>query len=271
MDYVSQNVYSIFNIMVSEFLSLLIFIILPVLVAFAGVWSTRKIFTHDLLKRHAEITAPIHAAISVVYAVLLAFVILSVWEQYNMAEDAVEKEANQIEALDRDIETFSEPAKSEIRAALQAYTLSIIEVEWNLMTTGKMEGHRNDRYEEIWDKLQSFDPKDERERIWLNTVYQQLNKLNEARSIRLLYAERSVQPQIWILLILCGLITILFSCFLSAEHKGLHYTLVSSLGVVIGVILLMIAEIDFPYQGLVCVDHEPYRHALETLQFTHKN
>ncbi len=193
------------------------------------------------------------------------FVTVIVWEQYNSAEEAVAKEANLVASIDRDTYTFPKTLRNEIHTALTNYTNSVINDEWKLMQECRIDGYVNKNYQAIWNSIQSFEPKDDHERNWLNLVYQQLNKLDEARSNRLLYAEREIPKPIWGLLIFGGLITLLFSCFFGAERRNVHIFMICTLGVVIGTMLFMIDEIDRPFIGIVSVDTEVFHHTLETL------
>ncbi len=252
--------------MLSDWLSITYFLAIPITIAIGGVFLVRRFMPNERLRRHNDIAAPIHATIAVIYAVLLAFVTVIVWEQFNNAEETVAKEANQIAALDRDVHTFPAEIRTEIQTALQRYTVSVINDEWKLMREGSMDGFRSTTYPEIWNKVQSFNPKDERERVWLSLVYQQLNKLDESRSNRIVYVERAVPQPIWGLLIIGGLITLLFTCFFGAEERKIHLYMICTLAFVIGIMLFMIAEIDRPFTGIVSVDPEPFHHTLETLK-----
>ncbi len=251
--------------MLPNWLSFIIFLTVPIAIAISGVYIVRRFVATDVLRRHNEIAIPIHAAISVIYAVLLAFVTVIVWEQYNNTEEAVSREANLVASIDRDVYTFPAPLRNEIHTDLTNYVNSVINEEWELMRKGKLDGYVNKSYQAIWNSIQSFNPKDDHERNWLNLVYQQLNKLDETRSNRLLYAEREIPRPIWGLLIFAGLITLLFSCFFGAEKRDVHIYMTSTLGVVIGIMLFIIDEIDRPFIGIVSLDPEAFHHTLKTL------
>ncbi len=58
--------------MLPNWLSFLFFLAIPIAIAICGVFAVRRFVETDVLRRHNEIAVPIHAAISVIYAVLLA-------------------------------------------------------------------------------------------------------------------------------------------------------------------------------------------------------
>jgi hypothetical protein len=47
-------------------------------------------------QRHNDVAGFIYAALGVIYAVLLALVVISVWEEYQAASETVEQEANAV-------------------------------------------------------------------------------------------------------------------------------------------------------------------------------
>ncbi len=66
-----------------------------VLLAIAGTLLTRRWVGAETLKSNNEVAGFIYAVIGVVYAVLLGFSAIIVWEQYDKAIVVVEQEANQ--------------------------------------------------------------------------------------------------------------------------------------------------------------------------------
>ena len=60
----------------------------------------------EVLQRHNDVAGFIYAVIGVVYAVLLGFAAVTVWERYDRAQASVEQEANDLADLYRDAQTF---------------------------------------------------------------------------------------------------------------------------------------------------------------------
>src|SRR5215471_14906427 len=89
--------------------------------------------------RHNEVAGFIFAAVGVLYAVLLAFTVIIVWEQYLAAESAVSQEAAALITVAHDTSSFPEPARSQVHDQLRAYAQFVINDEWRTMDEGTLE------------------------------------------------------------------------------------------------------------------------------------
>jgi hypothetical protein len=89
--------------------------------------------------RHNEVAGFIFATVGVIYAVLLAFVVIVAWEQYLTAEDRVSQEAAALITIARDASSFPEPARSLVYDQLSAYATSVIRDEWRTMDESTLE------------------------------------------------------------------------------------------------------------------------------------
>ncbi len=63
------------------------------LLSIGGVPLVRRRFGLDQLRRNNEVAGFQFATVGVLYAVLLAFAVLVVWEKFNEAEESVAREA----------------------------------------------------------------------------------------------------------------------------------------------------------------------------------
>ena len=77
-----------------------------VFVSIAGTLLVRRWVPVEVLERHNEVAGFIYAVIGVVYAVLLGFTAIIVWERYDKAQAALDAETNDLIDLYRDAETF---------------------------------------------------------------------------------------------------------------------------------------------------------------------
>ena len=64
------------------------------LIALAGFELVQRLVPAASRRQHNDVAGFIYAALGVIYAVLLALVVIAVWEQYGAARETVEQEAN---------------------------------------------------------------------------------------------------------------------------------------------------------------------------------
>ena len=81
-------------------------------------------------RAHNDLAGFTFATISVVYAVLLAFIAVATWEAFSNAERVVDEEAGYIGNLYRDSAGLPQPIGGNIRDLLRQYTDMVISQEW---------------------------------------------------------------------------------------------------------------------------------------------
>src|SRR5829696_4291482 len=64
------------------------------LVALVGFELVHRLVPARSRQKHNDVAGFIYAALGVIYAVLLALVVIAVWEEYQAASETVEEEAN---------------------------------------------------------------------------------------------------------------------------------------------------------------------------------
>ena len=96
---------------------ILLVVVIPTAVAMAAQVLIRKWVGVDKLARNNEIAGFKFATVGVIYAVLLAFVVIAVWEKFSDAQNAVTEEAGAIAALHHFTEG-KEPETVAMQAAL---------------------------------------------------------------------------------------------------------------------------------------------------------
>jgi len=78
----------------------------------------------------------VHAFVGVLFAVALGLMVVAAQGSYAEVEGAVMTEANITSDLFRDMEGFSEPARSQLQGLTTRYVASVITREWPLASKG---------------------------------------------------------------------------------------------------------------------------------------
>ena len=96
----------------------------------------RRGFTPEFLSAHNDLAGFILAVVGVVYAVLLGFVAIGVWERFDQAEVRTYHESGELVSLYRNADGFSNQA--EVRSAIRTYVDFVITAEWPAMQEGRL-------------------------------------------------------------------------------------------------------------------------------------
>ena len=118
--------------------SLIIIVAIAVftVLAIGGHVMVRRLVPHLDLARHNDVAGPLLGAVGVIYAVLLAFVVVIAWQAFNTAEATAQQEVSAASDLYRLTKTYKGPEATELRAELQHYAELMKADEWPAMRTG---------------------------------------------------------------------------------------------------------------------------------------
>jgi hypothetical protein len=92
----------------------------------------------EVRRAHNDVAGFMIAIISVVYAVLLAFIAVATWESFASSETIVESEAGYIGNLYRDTQGFPDTVGAPMRQTLKEYADAVIQAEWPVQRRGEL-------------------------------------------------------------------------------------------------------------------------------------
>lgn len=212
-------------------------------------------------ERHNEVAGFIFATVGVIYAVLLAFVVIVGWEQYLTAEDRVSQEAAALITVAHDASSFPEPARTQVYNQLSAYAALVMRDEWRTMDESTLEheesGDALARINAVWRIYRSLPPGQVDSHIT-----DSLDNLSTQRAARLESNVVALPVALWIGLILGALVTISFSLVLTMENVRYHAAFTVLLTAIITTSLWMILMINHPFAGSVHVSPAALHHAI---------
>ena len=246
------------------FWSLLLLVILPVL-AVGATLLVRRAVGPDVLAHHNDVAGFIYAVIGVVYAVLLGFSAIIVWEQYRQAQEGVEREANELADLYRDAQVFPLAVRKQVEDGLRAYARLVVEREWPAMAEGKSSAETWEAYNQLWRIYHDFKPEDDHQRTWYAESIHRLNELGDQRRIRLLSVRSGVPGVIWAVLLGAGAVTIGFSFLFGTPNVRAHGLMTAGVAITIGGVLLSILALQHPFAGITRVSPEAFQQFGEIL------
>ena len=126
----------------------------------------RKFYGHSFMARHNDVAGFIYAVIGVIYAVLLAFVVIVEWEIFRDADARVQEEVQCMASVFRDVRVFDEPQKSLIVKEIINYTNIVINEEWALMAEEKTSEKAVTSIKRIFILVTEIKPANEHQKIW---------------------------------------------------------------------------------------------------------
>ncbi len=230
-----------------------------IIFAIVGSLIVRRFISHNKLKTHHDVADPILGALAAVYAVLIAFVVITVWQSFDKSNANVELEAIYLADVYCDSEAFSPDFHRKVGALLREYSQAVIDYEWKAMERGERSPEAERLVRKIWSLYTTYQPKTPTEQSFFDESVRKLNSFREVRRQRLMDSRNGIQPLLWFVLIVGGLSTISFTFFFGAENLLAQLTMAILLSITISLILFTIMSLDFPFTGGISISPEPFK------------
>ena len=97
--------------------------------------------------------------VNVLYAVLLAFVVVSVWSDFSDADKATQAEATRASALLRDATAFPVETRKRVRRRVLAYVQVGVDREWSTLSSGRPSAAAIRAYDALWSEYAGLRPR----------------------------------------------------------------------------------------------------------------
>ncbi len=192
------------------------------------------------------------ATVGVLYAVLLAFAIILVWQKYSDADSIVEKEAGAAAAMYHLSSGLEETRAAALRNALTVYLRSAVTDEWPAMED-RSESKKTHRVLDGLYKTVIASATPQNSMPLVSEIFNQLDALTQARRGRILAAEGTVPGILWIVLFIGATVTIGFTFFFGTRNLRAQMLMTTLLSVLIFSELFIIVVLDRPFSGTVKV------------------
>ncbi len=236
----------------------ILIVVLPICTSYIGITYIRRL--RPIAQRsenHNNVAGFIFATVSAIYAVLLGFLIVDVWNQYYNADQAVIQESSAIISAARTAMALPEPARSEIISRLRSYAELVINEEWKPSVGLEGSPRALTTINEIWTIYYSV-PLDKVD----TNMTTSLDELSAGREVRLLTNETAMPIIFWIVLVTGGVITISFCFILQMEDTRIHAGITALLTGIITICLWLILLINHPFAGDFRVTADAFKHAI---------
>jgi hypothetical protein len=234
------------------------------LLAMLGPLIVRRFVTLEKLTDNNEIAGFKFATVGVLYAVLLAFAIVVVWDKFSSTEATVAQEAGAAEIVLRLSKGIEDPLGADLRAAVIKYLTVTVAVDWPAMDRGTMGNETRparQALDDVYSAVLRIDTTQTRNIPLVSEIMRQLDVIAQARRARLIASEGTVPDVIWFLLFGGAIVTIGFTFFFGTPSLGAQTVMTALLSVLVFAELLAIVAIDRPFSGIVRVGP----HALNNL------
>lgn len=235
---------------------LIIAVVVTVAVVLHAFWQRR--FKSEMLRKHNDVAGFLFSAVGVIYAVVLGFVVVVVWEKYDTTVANVEIEVAAVSDLYRTAAGLAEPTRSEIRHELATYTDEIIHTEWPQMARRVIVAKDLSLLENLAHQIDTYEPRTTGQEDAQQMAMTQLTRLFDARRLRLIQSVPSVPMVLWFALGTGALSMLTFAFLFGVENRGAQLVMTAILAGLIAVLFIVILEFDGPFNGSVSISNDAW-------------
>jgi len=239
------------------------FIVVSVLM----LYIIRRCTHYQIRKGHNDVAASIFNKAGTVYGIILAFVVVILWQEYNKSMESALKEGTEALELYQDLSLYpNQKQTASATKSLVHFAELVIKDEYPAMAKMKISPTTEKAMTKLREEIQHINPQNVHEQILYTKILKDMENLSKLRQERLADMESSLPGIVWGALIVGAIITIMFSILLGAEKLWLHSLLTSMLAVILATAFYLIIELDYPFVGELSAKPTSYIKMLQTIE-----
>lgn len=197
-----------------------------------------------------DLNGYISGTIVTLFAVLIGFVTVVVWQQYDSMRDRVAAEASDVAGIWHDAVGLDPAARTAVRKDMLGYVKLMIDHEWPAMHTGHV-GPQGSAY--IMDATTDVGGMNAKTNTASNaqvTIIGLLNNLHAERDQRLEANEApAVSGFMWAIMLFGSFAVVVFCYMFGASHRLTHLIMTGLVAGVIASMLVLTFALQYPFRG----------------------
>jgi hypothetical protein len=231
--------------------------------AFAAAIATRALFDLNRLAADTALTSVVYEVLGTIYAILLAFVISGIWQNYRAAVASVHSESDALLGIVTILGACPTEQTKGICSTALAYAQGVID-EWHALA-GVARGEvapqdlSYDAAMALLRAVQFLEPSNDRETVVFEQAMVTVNNWLDARRERLQSASGGNAAALWPLLIAGALVLFAFHGLFVAKSIEVWATLLLGLSSVVGLSFYLIFSLDSPFTGSLSAHVGPFQ------------
>jgi hypothetical protein len=225
-------------------------VVLAVGLACGGQLLVHRVVPDATFLDDNDLNGYISGTIVTLFAVLIGFVTVVVWQQYDAMRDRVAAEASDVAAIWHDAVGLNPRARSAVRKDMLGYVDLMIHVEWPEMRTGASSPKGAAYIMDATTDVGGMDAKTNTESNAQVTILGLLNGLHAQRDQRL---EANQSPAVsgfmWAIMLFGACAVVGFCYMFGASHRTTHLVMTGLVSGVVASMLILTFELQYPFRG----------------------
>jgi hypothetical protein len=235
-----------------------------VAVACGGHLLVHRTFAKTAFNEHNEVAGFVLAIVAVLYAVLLAFVTIVVWEHYQQVDERARSEVDAATDVFRLARHLPSPNAHRLEDDLGRYVTSVFSDEWPHMQNGG-----NPKTQSLIivliDDIAGFDPHTAQQANVQNRLLDRVQVMADLRRARIYDTGSGVPSVLWVGLLIGAATIACFIYLFGMRNFRVQLLMTAATFVLIGLSFGLILELDYPFRGSISVTPERWEILSKTI------
>jgi hypothetical protein len=248
---------------------LLLFAVIPGL-AVAGLHAVfRRFVPPDKLIPHHDVAGFLVGIAGVLYAVVLGFLVVTVWVSFDSAQANADLEASDVAELFNFAGVLPEPAREHLRQLMADYAFEVRDKEWPMLVFDRQDLRARSFYRTALPVIASITSGTPAQGNASGMVALQqsalttLHELSVHRRQRLISAETGLPEALYVGLVAGAVIVLFFAFLFGVDNKMLQFSMTFLIAAMIGLLFGTIVSLDRPYSGPMRISPQAWTLVIE--------
>jgi hypothetical protein len=247
------------------FVALMGVLVALVAAAVAGLaaYIANRAISQQVRQDFREGSGLVSGIIGTLFAISVGLVVVAAWNQVNSATQTTSTEASNLVDVYWYSRSLPDPQRETLRRLADEYTTTVIRQEWPLMAEQRtLSSAAWHSVEQLRAFFQTIEPRTSAASTRYGQAMSRMQAVLDARRTRAQMADTGVPPLLWIALAGCGLIAVLPAVVCGGPVRKVHVTMAAVVGGLVGMVLFLVYQLDFPFSGGVTVSPAAFEQAL---------
>ena len=218
-------------------------------------WVVTRLAVDDRARAFKAVSPGMLPPLGILFALLVGFIAVEVWSNYDKAKGAVASEASALRAVALLAGTFPEEQKTRIYALIDRHIEEAVNKEWPAMARQRatLSTLRAAALAEVLHDTLSLKPADDSQRIAKSEMLRALEMAMDARRQRIVVSQSSVGAVKWAGILLQAICTLIAIAMVHSDNRLACAIAMTLFATGIALSLLLIAAYSRPFTGEISV------------------
>ena len=230
----------------------LIMTLVVVICAIGGLLCVRRWFLKAENTQH-DVADPLSQVVGMMFAILLGFMVGDAMQRFSSARAIVQQEAASLADVYRLSVGLPDAMHAKIQHLCIDYADEVINREWPLLSKRGASDRAWNTYVELATLCCKYSPVTQGQSNVQQCIIPCIVSLGDNRRMRVESINSSLPSDLWWVLLIGAVATILFTYFFAANHLRTQIVMVAIVSVVLCLNIFLLASYDDPFSGDICI------------------